>query len=80
MVAAHGKKRSYLHRFRIIGSPECPRVEGNQTVDHLLYSCSKVTMKEKKLIAYSSKEDNWPINKSFLVNKYLRQLKNKRPT
>jgi len=42
MTTAHGKTRSYLHRFRIIESPECPCTNGNQTADHLLYQCNKL--------------------------------------
>jgi len=64
--------RSYLHRFKIIESLECPCVNGNQSVDHLLYQCSKLNI--EKLIAYISKEDNWPVKKNELVNKYLNCL------
>jgi precorrin-6B methylase 2 len=59
VLTAHGKTRSYLHRFKIIESPECPCVNGNETVDHLLYQCSKLSDERGKLIAYISKEDNW---------------------
>jgi len=73
MVTAHGKTRSYLLRFKIIESPKCLCPNGNQTVDHLLYDCSKLNNEREKLIADISKEDNWPIRKSELVNKYLKQ-------
>ena len=76
MVTAHGKTRSYLHLFKIIESPECTCVNGNQTVDHILYDCSKLNNEREKLIAYISKEDNWPVKKSGLVNKYLKQFIN----
>jgi hypothetical protein len=68
------KKRSYLQRFKIMESPECPCANGNQTVDHLLYDCSKLNNETEQLIAHISKEDNWPIRKSELVNKYLKQV------
>ena len=74
MITAHGKTRSYLHRFKIIESPECPCANGNQTVDHLIYDCNKLNKEREKLIAHISKEDNWPISKSELVKKYLKQL------
>jgi hypothetical protein len=74
MVTAHGKTRSYLHPFKIIESPECPWAKGNQTVDRLLYDCSKLNNEREQLIAHISKEDNWPIRKSELVNKYLKQV------
>jgi hypothetical protein len=69
IVKAHGKTKSYLHRFKIIDSTECPCANGNQTVDHLLYDCSKLNNEKGKLIAHISKEDDWPITKSELVNK-----------
>jgi len=74
MVTAHGKTRSYLHRFQVIESPECPCANVNQTVDHLLYDCNKLNNVRDQLIAHISKEDNWPIRKSELVNKYLKQV------
>jgi hypothetical protein len=74
MVTAHGKTRSYLHRFKLTGSPECACGNGNQTVEHLTYDCSKLNNERQKLIANISKEHNWPIGKSELVNKYLTQV------
>jgi len=74
MVTADGETRSYLHRFKTIESPECPCANGNQTVDHLLYDCSKLNNERKKLIAHISKEDNWPVKKSELVKKYIKQV------
>jgi len=76
MITAHGKTRSYLHRFKIIESPECSCANGNQTVDHILYQRSKVNNEREKLIPYISKEDNWLVNKNDLVNKYLKQFTN----
>jgi hypothetical protein len=74
MTTAHGKTRSYLHRFKIVENPDCPCSSGIQTTDHLLFECTKLNTEREKLIAYISKEDNWPIRKRDLVNKYLRQL------
>ena len=36
-VTSHGKTKSYLHRFKIMESPDCPCGGGSQTVDHLLF-------------------------------------------
>jgi ribonuclease HI len=74
MVTAHGKTKSYLHRFKIIESPECPCTNSNQTVDHLLFDCSKLNNEREKLIVHISKEDNWPVRKSELVKKYIKQV------
>jgi hypothetical protein len=40
----------------------------------VLYDCSKLNNEREQLIAHISKEDNWPIRKSELVNKYLKQV------
>ena len=74
MVTAHGKTSSYLHRFKIIESPDCPCANGNQTVDHLLFDCSKLDNEREKLNAHILREDNWPVRKSELVNKYVQQV------
>ena len=75
MVTAHGKTKAYLHRFKIIQSPECVCANGDQTVDHHIFDCSKLDKEREKLIAYTAKEEDWPVRKSDLVNKYLNQFK-----
>jgi hypothetical protein len=42
MVTAHGKTRSYLYRFKLTVSPECPCGNDNQTVEHLIPAYSKL--------------------------------------
>jgi hypothetical protein len=74
IVTAHSKTNAYLHRFKIIESPECPCDGGNQTVDHLLYDCTILQRKREKLISKVSKQDNWPVTKSDLVNKYIKHF------
>jgi hypothetical protein len=74
MMTAHGKKKAYLHHFKIIQSPECICTEGDQTVDHLIYDSGKLEKEREKLIAHISREDNWPVQKSVLVHKYLQQF------
>ena len=39
-----------------------------------LYDCEKLEKEREKLIAHISREDDWPVQKSVLVNKYLQQL------
>ena len=70
ILTAHGKTKAYLHRFKIIESPECPCDGGNQTVNHLLYDCTKLQREREKLISNLSKQDNWPVNESDLVKKH----------
>jgi hypothetical protein len=70
IITAHGKTKAYLHRIRIIESPECPCNGGNQTVDQLLYDCTKLQRERKELIRNISNQDKWPVSKSDLVNKH----------
>ena len=72
IVTAHGKTKAYLHRFKIIVSPECPCGGGNQTVDHLIYDCIILQTEREKLINKVSKKDIWPVTKSDLVNKCIK--------
>ena len=74
ILTAHGKTRSYLHRFKIIETPECPWASGNQTVEHIIYECCKLNYEREKLIAQISKEETWPVTQSALVKKYLKQF------
>jgi hypothetical protein len=48
IVTAHGKTKAYLHRFKIIESPECPCDGGNQIVDHLLYDCTRLQRERER--------------------------------
>ena len=73
MVTAHGKTRSYLHRFQIIKSPVCSCANGNQTVEDIIYDCGKLNNERRKPIADISR-DHWPVGKNVLVNKYLKQI------
>jgi hypothetical protein len=74
MVTAHGKTKAYLHRFKIIQSPECVFTHDDQTTDHLIFDCEILDKESEKLIAYTSREDDWPVRKCELVNKYLKQF------
>ena len=73
-VTSHGKTKSYLHRFNIIESPDCPCGGGSQTVDHLLIDCTILQEERERLIGKISRHDNWPVNKSQLGNKYIKHF------
>ena len=74
IMTGHGNIRSYLHRLKFIGSPECPCKHGIQTVDHLIFQCKRLK-KEREILKNSVlKAGNWPVNKSELTNKNLNQL------
>jgi hypothetical protein len=75
MVTRHGMTKAYLHRFKMAQSPECVCAIGDQTVDHLIFDCPKLEKEREKLIAFTSREEDWPVRKCDLVNKYLNQFK-----
>ena len=74
IMTGHGNIRSYLHRLKIIGSPECPSKHGTQTVDHLIFQYKR--LKKERVILKKSvlKVVNWPVSKSELTNRNLKQL------
>jgi hypothetical protein len=74
MVTAHGETKTYLHCFKIIQSPERVCTHGDQTTEHLIFDCEILDKEREKLIAYTSREDDWPVRKCELVNKYLKQF------
>ena len=74
IITAHAKTKAYLHRFKITKSPECPCDGGNQTVDHLIYDCPILRREREKLTSKVSKQDNWPLTKSDLVNKFIKHF------
>jgi len=76
ILTGHGKSKTYLHSFKIIQSPECSCKHGDQTTDHLLYDCEILGKEREKLVAYISREEDWPVRKRELVNKYLKQFTN----
>ena len=69
IMTGHGNIRSYLHRLKIIGSPECPCNYGIQTVDHLIFECNMLKNEREALKTSVIKSGNWPVNKSELTNR-----------
>jgi hypothetical protein len=55
LVTAHGKTKAYLHRFKIIQSPECFCSHGSQTADHFIFDCNRLKKERGKLIAHSER-------------------------
>jgi hypothetical protein len=73
-LTAHGKTKAYLHRFKIIESPECPCGGGNQTVDHIMYDCIKLQREREQLIHNFSNQHSWPVEKCDLVKKHTKHF------
>jgi hypothetical protein len=73
-VTSHGLTKSYLHRFQILESPDCPCGGESQTIDHLLFDCAILQEVRERLIGKIARQDNWPVNKSQLGNKYIKHF------
>ena len=53
---------------------KCPCKQDIQTIDHLIFQCEKLKYERGILKNSILKAGNWPISKSELVNKYLKQF------
>jgi hypothetical protein len=73
-MSGHGNIRSYLHRLKITDSPERPCKKDIRTTDHLIYQCEKLKHERGILKSSVLQTGNWPISKSELINKNLKQL------
>ena len=74
IMSGQGNIRSYLHRLKITDSPECPCKQDIQTTEHLIFQCEKLKYERGILKNSVLKAGNWPISKSELVNKNMKQL------
>jgi len=66
IVSGHGKTRDYLHRFKIIEEPTCPCGKGDQTTDHIICACEKLTKERDRLKKMTIRTNKWLINKRDL--------------
>jgi hypothetical protein len=48
LVTGHGKIISYFYRFGLTDNPTCPCEEEEQTTDHLIFHCKKLSNQRMK--------------------------------
>ena len=75
IVTGHGNIKTYLHKFSIIENPKCSCGKGEQTVDHIIYSCNLQEQERDRLRAVITRSEQWPISKNKLVLKYYKNFK-----
>jgi len=65
------RKKSYLHRFKLINNPMCPCDEGAQSSEHLIFDC-KILEFQRNTLKHQIKSSGgtWPINNSDLTVTY----------
>ena len=72
ILTGHGEIRSYLYRFGLRDSAMCRWEEEEQTVDHLIFQCKKLSKKRNEMIKQIKHDGgNWPTSNETLVNNYL---------
>jgi hypothetical protein len=72
MVTGHVNINSYLHRFKIRGTPSCPCGAQDQTIDHLLFGCELLRKERNDLTTNIFKTNVWAISKSELIRKHFK--------
>jgi hypothetical protein len=72
MVTGHGNIRSYLHRFRILDTPNCLCGTKDQKIDHLIYECELLNKERDSLRSTVLQTDVWPISKETLIRKHFK--------
>jgi hypothetical protein len=75
VVTGHGKINSYLHKFKIIENPVCLCNKGDQTVDHIIYSCGLHEQERNGLKAAIYSSGKWPLSKTTQATKYYKHFK-----
>ena len=69
MVTAHGDIKSYLLRFKIIDTPNCPCGNDNQTTEHILLECATLEADRERTMADVAKRDVRSTSKVMLIKK-----------
>ena len=75
IVTGHGNIKTCLHKFNIIENTKCSCDKGEQTVDHIIYSCKLQEQERDRLKAVITRSEQWPISKNKLVLKYYKNFK-----
>jgi hypothetical protein len=70
VLSGHGKTRAYLYRFNIREYAKCICDKDEQTMDHLLFHCTKTSTQRDLMKLQLSKQKNCPANKVELITKH----------
>ena len=71
----HTYTDTYIHKFHIIENPKCSCDKGQQTVDHIIYSCNLHEEERNRLKAVITRSEQWPVSENKLVLKYYKDFK-----
>jgi len=70
ILTGHGNFKAYLKRFQISDDSTCPCGKREQTTDHIIYDCDRLTKERDKLKAAITKTNTWPTNKGNLIKRH----------
>ena len=65
-----------LIQFNIIEEPTCQCGKGNQTTDHIIYACERLTKERGRLTKTVIRTNKWPINKRDLIRRHYKEFTN----
>jgi hypothetical protein len=71
ILTGHGRLRTYFFNFKVIGNPVCSFNEGEETVEHVIFSCSKFkTEREIMKTAVAKTGQSWPVAERELIRRF----------
>ena len=70
VLSGHGKTRAYLHRLNWRDGAKCICGKEDQTMDHLLFHCTKTSAQRELLKLQINKPMNLQDNKIELITKH----------
>ena len=74
ILTGHSNINFYLHKFNIIENTVCPCNKGDQTVDHIIYSCGLYEKERNRLKAAIQIPEKWPVSNNYLATKYCKHF------
>ena len=74
IVTGHGNMKAYLNRFQLTDEPTFPSGIGDQTTDHTVYDCGRLTEERHKLRAAVKKTNEWQTSKLNLIKRHYNEF------
>jgi hypothetical protein len=60
VLSGHGKTKAYPYRFNLREDANCICLKDDQTMNHLLFHCTKTSIQRDLINLHLSKQKNWP--------------------
>jgi len=70
VLSGHGETKAYLYRFNLREDAKCICDKDDQTMDHLLFQCTKTSTQRDLIKLHLNKQKNWRANKVELITKH----------